>query len=277
MSHRLLLTVKEAENRTGRRVKFKDIDTHPLVGLRHALGYHEIDQANGLELIWLSPSLPRDVLEVVAAHELMHSLQTAEGFCLLQFPEGDDGNPVFPEMTSLAVAISSMINDPSADRWCADRGFSVKSVIRDYNLPLLVTETKRRVPLKTEHTDWDAFNGVVQKLAESYLSRSNGPFTLPPEIQTLRCAVDYAKIRIRFAELGLFDESLDRILGSYAPVARTIGLKLTEVVSETGVSSRDQCQASMIAVAKHLNLNPRIACILQPLSSNVVWPITDPK
>ena len=73
----LLAAIQEVQERTDRPIQFLNISNHPFPSVRNARGHHDWD--NEYECIWLNPNLTYDDQEAVAAHELAHVLQKAEG------------------------------------------------------------------------------------------------------------------------------------------------------------------------------------------------------
>lgn len=68
-------------------ITFRDISTHPDPSGRQSNGAGDL--IDDTIVIWVNPQLPRDHLEAVAAHEIMHfTLQYTEGFPYWGGPEG---------------------------------------------------------------------------------------------------------------------------------------------------------------------------------------------
>jgi hypothetical protein len=244
----LLKTVREVESRTGGHVKFEALPAASGYG-----GTSKRDPQNKVELISILPKLKPQTAEVIAAHELMHSLQRADGFCILETNSPRDGNGtlVFPWLPLLGSSIESMIQDPLADKWAIARGFDVKLVVKESDLPQLLKSYRSREPIVQDSAEWEI------------------PGT---NVQTLQWAFTYAGLRVRYSRLNLFNSELDRLLQNIAPVSIALGLQLVQVVDSTGCETRDQCEASVIAIMEKIRIDPRIIRVKQPVTDTIVWP-----
>jgi hypothetical protein len=211
VSSSLMQVVTEVEERTGRHVKFQALRSGAGI-----LGSTIHDTINKVELISIPLDLPPWIAEVVAVHELMHSLQTAAGFWTPIHPK--DIDPVLKESIGL---LGSMIHDPLADRWAIAHGFDVKLAIRLRDLPGYLKFLRRQKGSEQGDADWQAGN---------------------VDVETLKWSVSYAGLRLRLTPLGLFDNDLDRLLEGFAPVSRRLGLQLVQIVNDKGCDTREQCK-----------------------------------
>ena len=244
ISHSLLQVVREVEERTGRHVKFQALPSST-----GALGSSKSDTVNKVELISIPLGLPPWIAEVIAAHALMHSLQRAEGFCIVE--TSSEGTLILPWLPLLGKSIQSMIQDCLADKWAIARGFDVKRVIEESDLPELLESYRSTKPIAQEHAEWQACN---------------------MDVKTLQWAFTYAGLRVRYSRLNLFNSELDELLQDIAPISRQLGLELVQVIEAIGCETIEQCEASMIAVVEHIRIDPQIIRIKQPLTDKIIWP-----
>ena len=264
-------THKEVQERIGRPIVFLDITTHPNPATRHARGHHDWDAST--ERIWLDPKLPYEAQEAVAAHELMHVLQKAEGFCQTASIRDTQGDPLIPAITLLGTTINSMIMDEMADRWAMSRGFKVEEGLKADALPRALADVKKKKPNEQEHTNWQEYNADIERIAQEIASGLSlqGPIALKPEVNTQIRAVQYANLRLRLSCFGLFSE-LDSLWAEYWPKARSVGQEIANIVESIGVDDPETCESCMIAVIEYLNMNPELLCVKLPLTGEVIWP-----
>jgi len=262
--------LEEVRARSGRRIEICDITQHPNPPTRTARGHH--DWNDGVERIWLSPALARDVQEAVAAHELGHVLQKAGGYCQTATRRDSEGNPVFPELTLLGTTINSLVMDVMADKWALKRGFAVAESLREDAVPRALRDIEKN-PDQPEAVNWQEYYGVLERVAEMEQSPEGltGHFLLPPEVRTQILAVGYAKYKLRFEPLGLFEE-LDRRWEQNRPKARALGNDIVSLVKNTGYDTREECEASMIAAIEFLKIPPPLIIVKRPLTGEIVWP-----
>ena len=268
MSPLLVSAIQDVEECTGKPIVFLDISTHPNWGTHVSqVGLHKSSTPE--DRIWLSPVLPQQVSEAVAAHELMHALQRAQGFCQTASLKRD-GNPIFPAITELSVNINSLVNDTLADKWASERGFNIDALLQLDRDGLPDMERKRVV--KQEYDDWERYNKEIELLLLRHNLGSSGPFEVPPESRTQYRAVIHANHYLRRAPYGSYQEFQD-YFARHWPIANSLAQELLGVISKTGIDSREHCEASMIAVVKYLRMNPEIIRIICPCTGRIVWPI----
>lgn len=270
----LLETHKEVRERIGRPVVFLDITTHPNPATRNAQGHHDWDASS--ERIWLHPKLPYEAQEAVAAHELMHVLQKAGGFCQTASIRDAHGNPLILAITLLGTTVNSMVMDEIADRWAISRGFKVQEGLKADALPRALSDVKNKKPNEQEHTNWQDYNADLERIAQALSSGLSlqGPIALKPEVNTQIRAVQYAGLYFRLSRFGLFPE-LDGLWARYWPEARSLGQKIAAIVEGIGVQDSDTYRSSMVEVIEYLNINPKLLCVKLPLTGEVIWPKQD--
>jgi ABC-type branched-subunit amino acid transport system ATPase component len=94
----------------------------PTSGYAMVAGHHDWDNLS--EHIWLSPNLPYEIQEAVAAHELAHVLQKAQGYCQTASQRYANQQPIFPQLYRLGGRVNSLVLDVMADHWAAKLSLS---------------------------------------------------------------------------------------------------------------------------------------------------------
>jgi IrrE N-terminal-like domain len=272
VSDLLLGTIHEVETQIGRPIAIRDITSHPNAAARTSRGRHDWD-AN-TEIIWLNPKLSHDDQEAVAAHELAHVLQKAEGYCQVATKRDKDGQPIFPKLTLLGTTINSMLTDVMADQWAASRGFKVNEGLETDALPKAIADIQAIDSREPESVDWDAYYSVLTKLAASVCSGAEikSPVVIGnPEIKTQIRAVWYAGMRLRLSPHGLFDK-LDTVWAQLRPEARRLGSEIYSLVNTKGCDNKGGCEASVVVVIEHLKIPPWLLVVKRPLTDEIIWP-----
>jgi hypothetical protein len=265
-------TLHAVEAQIGRQIEVLDITSHPDAANWTARGRHDWD-AN-TERVWLNPSLGYDDQEAVAAHELAHVLQKAEGYCHTATRRDKSGQPIFPQLALLGTMINSMVLDVMADRWAASRGSKVVKGLEKDAVPRAAADIESTDPSEPESIDWEGYRSLLMDLAAKV--RSGGEFNAPvflghPEIKTQGMAVGYASLCLRLSPHSLFGD-LDRRWAKVRPEARRLGSEVVSLVSAIGYDNREKCEACIIAVIEHLRIPPPLIVVKKTLSDQVIWP-----
>jgi len=270
-SDSLLGAMAEVQRRISRPIGIYDVTAHPNPTVRQARGHHDWDDEQ--ERIWLNPNLSYEVQEAVAAHELAHVLQKAEGYCQTASQRNKNGQPVMPEINLLGRSINSLVMDVMADRWAAQRGFDIEGELRSDALPKALGDVKRRNVGEQEAVDWNRYYSTLRNLAESIASGESihGPLVLPAEVRTQIRAVGYANLRLRLSPYNLF-EDLDSLWMTYWPRARELGIEIAALVERVGTGDRGLCEKAIIAVVEFLNIPPELIVVRRPDTQEIVWP-----
>jgi hypothetical protein len=271
-SDRLTSAINEVASEIGRPIKISNISSHPNPATRIARGHHDWD--GQVERIWLNPNLSHNDQEAVAAHELAHVLQRAEGYCQTATLKDRSGQSLFPLLTLLGTTINSTVMDVMADQWAANRGFKVQEGLRSDALPKALADIKRTNTAEPESVDWNAYYARLAELQRLVRSGTqiNSPVAIPnPEIKTQILAVGYAGLQRRLSPHGLFSE-LDQFWNGLRPEARALGIEIAKIVSQTGTESRAQCESSVIGVIQYLKIPPGLICVKRAMTDEITWP-----
>jgi len=267
----LIKAVREVQNDIGRPVVFLDITTHSDPTVRSARGHY--DWSSSREQIWLNPSLSYDDQEAVAAHELAHVLQKAQGYCQTATQRDKNGQAIFPEINLLGTTINSLVTDVMADQWALQRGFKVEEGLKNDALPKALRDVKNKKPDEQESKDWKTYYSTLQQWAKIIESgrQIQGTVILPPEVRTQIRAVGYANLKLRLSPLDLFSE-LDGLWAEYWPEARRLGIEIADLVEATGTDSKPQCERTTINIIEYLNIPPELVVVKEPNTGEVIWP-----
>lgn len=266
----LLAAIQDVQEQIGRPIEFCDITTHPIQSVRHSRGHHDWD--NTRERIWLNPNLSYDDQEAVAAHELAHVLQKADGYCQTATKRDKKGRPIIPELNLLGRTINGLITDTMADRWAAQRGFKIEEGLKADALPKALNDAKNKRPGELEYVDWDSCYFTLKNLAQMFESGEQIiAVTLPPEVKTQIRAVFYANLKLRLSPFGLFSE-LDSVWAENLPKARDLGIEITALVENIGTDNREQCKRATISIIQHLNIPPPLLIVKRPDTEEIAWP-----
>jgi len=270
-SDSLLSAIQELEEKIGRPIQFLDITTHPNPTVRSARGHHDWDGLS--ERIWLNPNLSHDDQEAVAAHELAHILQKAEGYCQTATQRDSSGQPILPEVNLLGRSINSLVEDVMADRWAIERGFKVIDGLRSDALPKALADARKMNPEDEAALNWNAYYASMENLAQIIESgeQIQGHILLGQEIRTQILAIGYANLKLRLSPFDLFSE-LDAIWANRRPKARALGIDIAALVGSIGVANRDLSERATIAVLEYLRIHPRLIVVKRSITGEVVWP-----
>jgi len=270
-SRSLLSAIQEVEEKVGRPIRFFDITTHPNPTVRSARGHHDWDDSN--ERIWLNPHLSHDDQEAVAAHELAHVLQKAEGYCQTATMRDASGQPILPELNLLGRSINSLVGDVMADRWAIERGFKVVDGLRADALPRALEDARKMNPAEEVALNWNAYYSSMKNLAQIIESgqQIHGPILLGPEIRTQILAIGYANLKLRLSPFDLFPE-LDALWLNRRPKARTLGIDISALIDSIGVENRDLSKRATIAVLEYLRIPPPLIVVKRPITDEIIWP-----
>jgi len=267
----LVRAVRDVEDDMGRPIQFFDITTHQNPSVRSARGHYDWDSSS--ERIWLNPNLSYNDQEAVAAHELAHVLQKAQGYCQTASQRNENGQAIFPEINLLGQTINSLVTDVMADRWAAQRGFEVEEGLKVDALPRALNDVKNKKPDEQESKDWKTYYSTLQEWAKIIESGRQIQETviLPPEVRTQIRAVGYANLKLRLSPFGLFSE-LDSLWAGYWPEARKLGVEIADLVQAIGTDNKSQCERATISIIEHLNIPPELMVVKEPNTGEIVWP-----
>jgi hypothetical protein len=260
--------IDEIEKLTGRTVIFLDITTRPnYVTLRDQGVDGDISVENSIIHIWLEPSLPPSVIENIAAHEFGHANQFVEDWCKIGTPVNANGEPISQEITLIGNKITNMIQDANADYWATNHGFSMEEFFKSYELPILLNQDLDA--LKTngqEASNWDNLHYHLRLFAENVriIANSNNPPSIQDkELNTIAHALFFAKIKLEYASYDSFSE-VEKLYKLKLPIARKMGLKIADIVKDTGYNTKEQNDKALVRVLEYLDLPSELFKIINP-------------
>lgn len=221
--------------------------------------------------IWLNPTLEQDVQEAVAAHELAHILQAANGYHGIEVPVNTKGIPLSP-FDRLATEVNALILDRGADLWAEQRGFKVKDELQsDYIPAVLASIDSLKEQGHEEGSDWEAYHDWVMLFVKAIRNGESLQTNMRFEFSTQKNAVTYAKHKLRLSPYGLFSE-VETALWQVCPIASEMGEDIYQIVQEYGITTKDECNTTMIQVIEYLKIPPPIFKVRDYTTGAIVWP-----
>lgn len=269
----LVMAINEVQGQIDRSIKIYNLAKNPDPTTRSKRGV-TIWKKREIQL-WLNPDLKYDDQEAVAAHELAHIAQGAQGYCRTATLVNKNGERIFPTITDLGAKISSMITDVQADNWAAERGFKVEEGLKLDALPRAIESIQLNIASGIiESTDWTTYQTLLSNLAQKY---ENGDqvqdSAVPSEIITQKNAVMYANFKCRLAQYGLFNE-LDELFSKYYPKTRDMGIEISKIVEENGTENAQECNQAIVKVIEYLKIPPVFMSVRNPETGEIFWPKT---
>jgi hypothetical protein len=268
----LMSAITEVEEIAGKRIEFFDATDHPDPMYRKIRGRCEI-QGTPLK-IWIKPTLEYDDQEAVVGHELAHLLQALQGWAQTASQYNGVGQPICPQISDLGAQINSLVADVSTDSWVAIRGFKIEESLKHDVVPAALAANLPSIKRDgREAHKWENLYKSMYTLARtinSFKDRTQR-VRLDQEIETLRAAVHYAKLKIRFSKYGLFTE-IDALWAKELPTARNKGLEITELVERNDYDTKEHAIQAIIGLIKYLRIPPPLLVVKQPISGEIIWP-----
>jgi len=269
----LLNTITEMEGQVGKPIEFKDINNHPNIALRTVKGACEITRTS--VIIWLDADDPLNIQEIYAGHELGHLYQIIDNWSGTASPNNANNQPLIPEISFFGSEISSLIQDPEADNWASNQGFNIREELELRGLPTALTQDLTQFkPNGHEAEDWKSFYNALYAIAKNldiYIKDTKQIRIENQELKTLRAAVFFAKLKLRFEPYGLFSK-IDKRWENELPISRKYGLDIASIVENIGFSTKKQNDEALIAVLEYLNLPTNMICVFEPSSEQILWP-----
>jgi hypothetical protein len=262
----------EIEEIAGKRIELLDATDHPNPIYRKVRGQCE-NQGTTLK-IWIKPILGYDDQEAVVGHELAHVLQALQGWAQTASQYNRVGQPICPQISDLGSQINSLVADVSADSWAAIRGFKIEESLKYDAVPAALAGNLPSIKRDgREAHRWENLYKSMNTLARTINSYKDCTqrVRLDQEMETLRAAVHYAKLKIRFSKYGLFTE-IDALWAKKLPTARNEGLEIAELVERNGYETKEQANQAIISIIKYLRITPPLLVVKQPISGEVIWP-----
>jgi hypothetical protein len=269
----LIKAIDEVQGQIDRHIKIYDLagNPDPTTSTKRGITIWKKREIQ----IWLNPDLKYDDQEAVAAHELAHIAQGAQGYCRTATLINKNGERIFPTITDLGAKISSMIQDVQADSWAAERGFKVEEGLKLDALPRAIESIQLNIASGIiESTDWTTYQTFLSNLAQKY---ENGDqvqdSAIPSEIITQKNAVMYANFKCRLARYGLFNE-LDELFSKYYPKTREMGIEISKIVEENGTGNAQECNQAIVKVIEYLKIPPVMMSVRNPETGEIYRPKT---
>lgn len=268
----LIKAVNEIEEMAGKQIEFFDATKHPNPMYRKVRGRSELEGPT--IKIWLKPTLAYDDQEAVVGHELAHVLQGLQGWAQTASQYNRSGQPIAPQISDLGSQINSLVADASADSLAAKKGFKTEESLKSDAVPTaLAADLSSMKRDGHEAQNWENLYKSLDTLAKTVniLKDSTEQVMLDQEIETLRAAVHYAKLKIRLSPYGLFTD-VDALWSQKLPVTRNKGLEIAELVERNGYDTKEQANKAIIIVIEYLRIPPELLLVKQPISGEIIWP-----
>jgi hypothetical protein len=239
------------------------------------------EQREGADIVWIGPGLPQSTFIYVAAHELCHALQKANGFprvsrrdVLDQMLEKTEGRMPLAliSFVRLADKLSNLVLDPGADHLVKRQGFVCKD-----GLEYMCKFQQEGIQSQCTSFDRDKLAAFVCGLLEwgkrakpeEYMEyvRENADI----DVYTLGQATVYAVFRFRYEPYGLW-EHLDKAFVERQPGAKALGEQLFDIACRYELATPAGCRDAAVRVLEHLGISADVFGVKSQSTGKWLWP-----